>query len=65
MIPKHAILPDDVDDEAKSILVEMAKELTWTKRKLNLRDDLVKFALCWRIRSLHWVSVSVLFAWGR
>ena len=35
MIPEHAILADDIDDEAKSILVEMAKKLTWTKRKLN------------------------------
>ena len=42
MIPKHAILPDHIDDEAKSILVKMDNELTWTKRKLNLRDDLVK-----------------------
>ena len=42
MIPKHAILPDHIDDEAKSILVKMGNELTWTKRKLNLRDDLVK-----------------------
>lgn len=42
MIPGNAILADDIDDEAKSILVEMAEELTWTKRKLNLRDNLVK-----------------------
>ena len=42
MIPKHAILPDHIDAEAKSILVKMDNELTWTKRKLNLRDDLVK-----------------------